>query len=127
MINKPTALTPGPPLPQLAPLARPSSKFSPLCKLFLIAFIALLVACSDQEMEKARLASGCINASPDNRAKLSGSWSNNFDVLVEGKEITVRTEVPVGIGLNGKLKIRHREFRCRNKGDRIEFISVAWD
>ena len=125
--NKPTALTPGSPLRQLAPLARPPSKFSPSCQLFSIALTALLVACSDQEMEKARLASGCINASPDNRARLSGSWSNNFDVLVEGDKITVRTEVPVGIGLNGKLKIRHREFRCRNKGDRIQFISVAWD
>ncbi len=127
MNKKSTALTHGSPLPKLAPLTRPSSKFSPLCQLSLIALAALLVACSDQEMEKARLATGCINASSDNRARLSGSWSNNFDVLVEGDKITVRTEVPVGIGLNGKLKIRHREFQCRNKGDRIQFISVAWE
>jgi hypothetical protein len=78
-------------------------------------------------MEKARLATGCINASPDNRVKLSGSWSSNFDVVVEGDKITVRTEVPVGIGLNGKVKFHHREFECRKTGDRIQFIRAVWE
>jgi hypothetical protein len=88
---------------------------------------ALLAACSDQAMEKARLATGCINASPDNRVKLSGSWSNNFDVVVVADKITVRTEVPVGIGVDGKLKFRHREFECRKIGDRIEFTRAVWE
>lgn len=87
----------------------------------------LLVACSEKDREAARLATGCINASPDNRVKLSGSWSNNFDVEVEGSEITVRTEVPVGIGLDGKVKIRHREFRCRRSGGEIEYIGTDWN
>jgi hypothetical protein len=125
--KKPTALTSGPRLPNLGPLTRPSSKFSPLRQLSLIILAALLVACSEQDREKARLAAGCINASPDNRVKLSGSWSNNFDVLVEGEKITVRTEVPVGIGLSGTPKFRHREFECRKTGDRIKFISATWE
>ena len=116
-----------PRLPKLDPPTCPSSKFSPLCLLSLIILTALLVACSDQEREKARLAAGCINASPDNRVKLSGSWSNNFHVLVEGEKITVRTQVPVGIGLSGTPKFHHREFECRKTGDRIEFISAKWE
>ena len=87
----------------------------------------LILGCSDQERETARLASGCINASPDNRVKLSGSWSNSFEVDVEGDEFTVRTEVPVGIALTGKIKFGHREFRCRKVGDRIEFVSAVWE
>lgn len=90
-------------------------------------FPALLIACTDQERETARLASGCINASPDNRVKLSGSWSNSFEVEVDGSEITVRTEVPMGIALNGRIKFGKREFRCRQAGDRIEFVSAAWE
>ena len=93
----------------------------------LMLLSALLVGCSDKEREAARLASGCINASPDNRVKLSGSWSNSFDVEVEGNDIVVRTEVPLGIGLNGRLKFGQREFRCRTAGDRIEFVSAAWE
>ena len=127
MNKKPTPLTPGLRLPNLGPLTRPSRKLSLLCQLSLIILTALLVACSEQEREKARLASGCINASPDNRVKLSGSWSNNFEVLVEGEKITVRTQVPVGIGLSGTPKFRHREFECRKTGDRIKFISATWE
>jgi hypothetical protein len=86
-----------------------------------------LIACGDEQRERARLATGCINASPDNRVKLSGSWSNNIDVEVEGSEIKVRTEVPVGIGLDGRLKFRHREFRCRRSGGGIEYIGADWN
>lgn len=86
----------------------------------------LLVACSDEKRETARLASGCINASDDNRVKLSGSWSNSFEVEVRGDEVTVRTEVPVGIGLDGKVKIRSREFRCRKRGDQLEYLGTTW-
>ncbi len=93
----------------------------------LILFPAVLIACSDQDRETARLASGCINASSDNRVKLSGSWSNSFEVEVEGNEITVRTEVPMGIALNGRIKFGQREFRCRKAGDRIEFVSAHWE
>lgn len=93
----------------------------------LLLLLALsLVSCTDQQRENARLASGCINASPDNRVKLSGSWSNSFEVEVEGKDITVRTEVPLGIAMTGRIKFGHREFRCRKVGDRIEFISAVW-
>ena len=87
----------------------------------------VLIACSDQERETARLASGCINASPDNRVKLSGSWSNSFEVDVDGDEFTVRTEVPVGIALTGRIKFGHREFRCRRVRNRIEFVSAVWE
>lgn len=86
----------------------------------------LLLGCSDEQREFARLATGCINASPDNRVKLSGSWSNNFDVEVRGDEFTVHTEVPAGIGLDGKVKFRHREFRCRQEGDEIEYLGAVW-
>jgi hypothetical protein len=94
--------------------------------LFLVS-ILLLSSCSEQDRETARLASGCINASPDNRVKLSGSWSNSFEVEVNGKDVTVRTEVPVGIALTGRIKFGRREFRCRKVGDRLEFVSAAWE
>lgn len=92
-----------------------------------ILLTVLLIACSDQERETARLASGCINASPDNRVKLSGSWSNSFEVERRGDEIIVRTEAPVGLSLAGKIKFRHREFHCREAGDRIEFVRAVWE
>lgn len=88
---------------------------------------ALLIACSDQERETARLATGCINASADNRVKLSGSWSNSFDVEVMGDDIIVRTEAPLGIAMTGKIKFGRREFHCRKIGGRIEFISAVWE
>jgi len=75
----------------------------------------------------ARLATSCINASPDNRVKLSGSWSNNFDVQVDGSNINVRTEVPAGIGLDGKLKFHKREFRCRTVGGEIIYVGTSWE
>ncbi len=93
----------------------------------LILLPVFLIACSDEKREMARLATGCINASPDNRVKLSGSWSNNFDVEVKGSEITVRTEVPVGIGMDGKLKFRKREFHCRQRGDQLEYVGTVWE
>lgn len=96
-------------------------------RLALICLPVLLVACSDEDREVARLATGCINASPDNRVKLSGSWANNFDVQVNGDEFAVRTEVPVGIGLDGKVKFRKREFRCRESDGEIVYLGTTWE
>ncbi len=92
-----------------------------------ISLTALLFACSDQERQTARLATGCINASADNRVKLSGSWSSSFDVEVMGDDIIVRTEVPLGIAMTGKIKFGRREFHCRKVGGRIEFINAVWE
>ncbi len=92
----------------------------------ILIFTLLVIACTDQDREAARLASGCINASPDNRVKLSGSWSSNFEVETDGDDITVRTEVPMGIALNGKIRFGQREFRCREVNGRIEFVSATW-
>ena len=96
-------------------------------RLALILLPLVLFACSDEKREMARLATSCINASPDNRVKLSGSWSNNFDVQVDGSNINVRTEVPVGIGLDGKLKFHKREFRCRTVGGEIIYVGTSWE
>ena len=93
----------------------------------LICLPVFLIACSDESREQARLATGCINASDDNRVKLSGSWSNNFDVEVKGSDIIVRTEVPVGIGFDGKVKFRNREFRCRQTSDGITYVGTDWN
>ena len=97
-----------------------------MARITALLLAAALIACTDQDRETARLASGCINASPDNRVKLSGSWSSSFEVETEGEDIIVRTEVPVGIALNGKIKFGQREFRCRERGGRIEFVSATW-
>lgn len=94
------------------------------CTIILIS--ALLIACSQHDRETARLASGCINASPDNRVKLSGSWSNSFDVERRGEKFIVRTEVPVGLSLAGKIKFRQREFHCRETENGIEFVRAVW-
>ncbi|HSS64098.1 MAG TPA: hypothetical protein VLS27_06660 [Gammaproteobacteria bacterium] len=108
-------------------MPRVTSSYRFMHRYALMLLFALPIACSEQQQETARLASGCINASPDNRVKLSGSWSNSFDVQVEGDEITVRTEVPVGIALTGRIKFGKREFRCRKTGERIEFVSAVWE
>ncbi|MDX1515177.1 MAG: hypothetical protein R3174_15675 [Gammaproteobacteria bacterium] len=95
--------------------------------MFVILLSLSLSACSDEDREIARLASGCIKSSPDNRVKLSGSMSNNFEVERHGDEILVRTEVPVGIGLDGKVKFRHREFRCVETNGEIRYVSAVWE
>ncbi len=92
----------------------------------LILLLTWLSGCDRQAIEQSRLATRCINASPDNRVKLSGSWASSFDVSILGDRVTVRTAVPVGISITGKLKFKHRTFHCRRAGDRIEFVRADW-
>lgn len=63
-----------------------------------------------------------MRASDDNRAKLSASWLSSAEIEIDGELITVRTEVPVGISIDANLKFRHWIYRCRIRGDQIEFL-----
>ena len=54
------------------------------------------------------------------------SASVSIQVLaVDGDRITVRTEVPVGLSVTGKVRFRYWEYRCVRDGDRFEFVGYS--
>ena len=79
-------------------------------------------ACGGGDAESNALAVACIQASNDNRVKLSASWLSSAEVEVNGDLVTVHTEVPVGVSIKGKLKFRYYEYRCRMRGSELEFL-----
>ena len=93
--------------------------------LLIPASAAVLVtagACSSDYTDEVALATRCMRASDDNRVKHSSSWLSNAEVDIEGDLVTVRTEVPVGISIGGKIKFRYWTYRCRMSGERMEFL-----
>jgi len=88
----------------------------------LIAVLLVLGACSSDEAGEVALATQCMRASSDNRAKLAASWLSNAEIEVQGDSVTVRTEVPVGINIGGRVKFHYWTYRCRMVGDRMEFL-----
>ena len=88
-----------------------------------ITVLATLGACTSHDADEVALATQCMRATDDNRAKLSSSWLSNAEIDIRGNLITVRTEVPVGIGIDGTFKIRNWVYRCRKRGERMEFLS----
>jgi hypothetical protein len=87
-----------------------------------IAVLAATGACTSDEPDHAALAVQCMRSSDDNRAKLSASWLSSAEIEVDGDLITVRTEVPVGISIDAKVKFRYWVYRCRRDGERMEFL-----
>ena len=83
---------------------------------------ASALGCSPGDPADVALATQCMRASDDNRAKLSASWLSSAEIEVSGDLITVRTEVPVGISMDATIKFRHWVYRCRRRGDEIEFL-----
>ena len=81
------------------------------------------LACTSGEPDDVALATQCMRASDDNRAKLSASWLSSAEIDVSGDSITVRTEVPVGIGIDATVKFHHWVYRCRRRGNEVEFLS----
>ncbi len=57
------------------------------------------------------LATRCMRASDDNRAKHSASWQSRAEFEIRADMITVRTEAPIGIGIDAKVKFRHCVYR----------------
>lgn len=90
--------------------------------MLLVAILATAGACTSGEPSDVALATQCMRASDDNRVKLSSSWLSNAEIEVLGDFVTVRTEVPVGISVRGKVKFRYWEYRCRRHGERMEFL-----
>jgi len=88
----------------------------------LAAILTTLSACTSDEQGEVSLATQCMRASDDNRVKLSSSWLSNAEIEVRGDLVTVRTEVPVGISIGGKVKFHYWEYRCRRHGARMEFL-----
>ena len=84
--------------------------------------MALLAGCGSSEPGDVALATQCMRASDDNRVKLSSSWLSSAEIEVQGDLVTVRTEVPVGISIGGKVKFRYWEYRCRRHGETMEFL-----
>lgn len=79
-------------------------------------------ACSSEYTDEVALATRCMRASDDNRAKHASSWLSSAEIDVDGDMVTVRTEVPVGISIGGKIKFRYWTYRCRMIGGRMEFL-----
>lgn len=52
-----------------------------------------------------------MRASDDNRAKHSASWQSRAEFEIRADMITVRTEAPIGIGIDSKVKFRHCVYR----------------
>jgi len=91
----------------------------------LVAVLLLLtstVACTPGDADETALATQCMRASDDNRVKLSASWLSSAEVDVAGDFVTVRTEVPVGIGIDATVKFHYWVYRCRRRGDDMEFL-----
>ena len=84
--------------------------------------LAASAGCGDYDAEKTDLATRCMRAGDDNRAKLAASWLADAEIEIEGDLVTVRTSVPVGVSVSGKVKFRHGEYRCRRHGERLEFL-----
>lgn len=87
-----------------------------------LVVLATTGACTSHASDDVALATRCMRASDDNRAKLSASWLSSAEIEIRADMITVRTEVPVGIGIDAKVKFRHWVYRCRRRGDEIEFL-----
>lgn len=84
--------------------------------------LASAVACTPNGTDDVALATQCMRASDDNRAKLSASWLSSAEIEVRGDLVTVRTEVPVGISMDARVKFRHWIYRCRRRGNEMEFL-----
>lgn len=84
--------------------------------------LAAPAACTSNDPDDVAMATRCMRAADDNRAKLSSSWLSSARIDVRGDLITVRTEVPVGVSIGGKIKFRHWTYRCRQHGERMEFL-----
>jgi len=88
----------------------------------LIAVLLVLGACSSDEAGEVALATQCMRASSDNRAKLAASWLSNAEISIQEDLITVRTEVPAGISIGGTVNFRYWTYRCRRNGEQVEFL-----
>ena len=85
-------------------------------------------ACTPNQPDDVALATQCMRASDDNRVKLSSSWLSNAVIEVNDDLITVRTEVPVGISIGGRVKFRYWQYRCRRRGEAMEFLGYEpWE
>jgi hypothetical protein len=93
-------------------------------RLIAVSMSVLVVAgaCTSDEPGEVALATQCMRASDDNRAKLAASWLNNAEITIHGDLITVRTEVPVGVSIAGTVKLRRWVYRCRRQGNGVEFL-----
>lgn len=63
-----------------------------------------------------------MRASDDNRAALPASWLSSAEIDIRGDLITVRSEAPVGIGVDARVKFRYWAYDCRRRGDKMEFL-----
>lgn len=95
--------------------------------MILTSVLATPGACTSDAPGDVALATQCMRASDDNRVTLSSSWLSNAEIEVRDDFVTVRTEVPVGISIGGKVKFRYWEYRCLRRGERMEFLGYeSW-
>ena len=87
-----------------------------------VLVLASTLGCAPGDADEVALATQCMRASDDNRAKLSASWLSSAEIDISGDSITVRTEVPVGIGIDATVKFHYWVYRCRRRGDEVEFL-----
>jgi hypothetical protein len=94
---------------------------------FSAAVLAATGGCGSEEPSDAALAAQCMRASADNRVRFFSAWLSNAQVEARDDLVTVRTEVPVGISIGGRVKFRYWEYRCRRRSDGMEFLAFeSW-
>lgn len=111
-----------PVITECAPVGRLAA--AQLCILALGAALTC-PACDGVERESVALGVACIRASDDNRVKLSASWASSTEVEIDGDLVTVRAEVPAGVSIEGTVRFRHYEYRCRRRDG--EFVFLGYD
>ncbi len=63
-----------------------------------------------------------MRASRDPHVIHTASLLSDAEVTREGDLVVVRTRVPVGIGMDLKIRFRQWTYRCRERGGRLEFV-----
>jgi len=103
------------------PRIHKSLTFAALAAL-MVALTITMEGCTADAPDEVALATQCMRASDDNRVKYSASWLSSAKIEVDGGSITVRTEVPAGISIGGRVNFRYWVYRCRRHGDRVDFL-----
>ncbi len=80
----------------------------------------MATGCADED--STRLATECVRASRDPHVIHTASLLSDAEVTREGDLVVVRTRVPVGIGMDLKIRFRQWTYRCRERGGRLEFV-----
>ena len=90
-----------------------------------VLVLVLAAGCSDREV--ARVATDCVRSSRDPHVIHTASLLIDAEVTREGDVVVVRARVPLGIGIDLKIRFRHWTYRCRERDGSMEFLGYERD